>query len=316
MVTAETNVQRYEFMPTVKAYGFMFPFLDRADIRVVVTDADGNDEDLVQDTDYTVSFPGDSGTVTLLGDIRQKDWAKLTIVREMQLVQETDLENGQSLDAEVVEDGLDRLTMLVQQVQEQVSRAVSVSVSDGAAPPEISIPGKDERKDTFLGFDSTGEKMTVFPQSDFLAIRDEAFAAVEKANEVVEQLEAAESDLQEAVEFVEGHTYKGFETVIGDGVSTTYTVDHGLGTTKIHLSLWSMTEDDLPIYYASKDTAKPNEVVITFETPPPANSIEVIVSSLMSVEREEEVTTDDMAEATELTGEEVLNILNSSVVDD
>lgn len=315
MVTAETNVQRYEFMPTVKAYGFMFPFLDRADIRVVVTDADGNDEDLVQDTDYTVSFPGDSGTVTLLGDIRQKGWEKLTIVREMQLVQETDLENGQSLDAEVVEDGLDRLTMLVQQVQEQVSRAVSVSVSDGAAPPEISIPGKDERKDTFLGFDSTGEKMTVFPQGNFEELKQETEEAASQAQEALAQITQAISDanmtIDEAVDWINGNAGKGYRAVIGDGESKVITVNHGLGTTLIQVYLWSTGDGTLPWWSAEKDPLNPDVVTITFDEAPAIDSVEVLVSTIRAVERSEEVTTDDLADGTEMSAEDVLAILNA-----
>ena len=321
MVTTESNVVRYGFTPSVSIYTFPFPFLSRSDIKVIATDSEGNDTTLILGTDYTVSYPGDSGAVTLVGDLSGKGWEKLTILREISLTQTTDLDNGQSMDAVTVESSLDRLLMQIQQVAEQVERSMKVSVSDGSVPPEVHIPDEDKRKNTFLGFDGNGE-MTTIPQGDFdglvaqaQAAASQSMAAANQAAEVNQAMqqtvEEMSEEMAETVDYINANAGRGFRTVIGDGSTKAFTVEHGLGTAQIMVYLWYTGDGTLPFYSVEKNPLTPDQITIDFETAPPIDSVEVLISTIRAVERTEDVTPDDMADSTEMSGADVLAILNA-----
>ena len=321
MVTTESNVVRYGFTPSVSIYTFPFPFLSRSDIKVIATDSGGDDTVLILGTDYTVSYPGDSGAVTLVGDLSGKGWEKLTILREISLTQTTDLDNGQSMDAVTVEASLDRLLMQIQQVAEQVERSMKVSVSDGSTPPEVHIPDEDARKNTFLGFDENGE-MTTIPQGNFEELVSQAQSAAAQAmasagqaaavNQAIEQtVENLSEDIAAAEDFINANAGKGFRTVIGDGSTKTFTVEHDLGTAQIMVYLWYTGDGTLPFYSVEKNPLTPDQITIDFETAPPIESVEVLISTIRAVERTEDVTPDDMADSTEMSGADVLAILNA-----
>ena len=175
MVTTETNVVRYDFTSSVKDYRFSFPFQHRSEISVIATDTAGTDSILEENQDYTVSFPGEAGVVSLLGDISSKTWKKITIVRDMQMTQTADLENSQKMDAGVIEAALDRLAMQVQQIAEEASRTLKTPVTE--APGNTSLPHKDERKGKVIGFADDGVTPKLYGNPD------DALAAAEEANE-------------------------------------------------------------------------------------------------------------------------------------
>ena len=191
MVTTETNVVRYDFTSSVKDYRFSFPFQHRSEISVIATDTAGADSILEEDQDYTVSFPGEAGVVSLLGDISSKTWKKISIVRDMQMTQTADLENSQKMDAGVIEAALDRLAMQVQQIAEEASRTLKTPVTE--APGNTSLPHKDERKGKVIGFADDGVTPKLYGNPD------DALAAAEEANEKSEALLEEANTLKQAV---------------------------------------------------------------------------------------------------------------------
>lgn len=101
------------------SYAISFRYFDEADIIAVLTINEGEDDEstetLILATNYTLSEPGDTGTLTKVGDWTAAD--KLTIYREVSPTQPIDLENGGKIDAEVVEKQLDRTIAMIQQLQ-------------------------------------------------------------------------------------------------------------------------------------------------------------------------------------------------------
>jgi len=114
---------------------FAYPFKVFAAADLTVSDYDINTSVATVktlDTDYAVSGVGSDsgGNVTLTGSytsLPTSSW--LVIQRVMDLTQETDYVENDSFPAETHEKALDKLTMISQQLQEQVDRAIKADVS-------------------------------------------------------------------------------------------------------------------------------------------------------------------------------------------
>ncbi|OUO57019.1 hypothetical protein B5F75_04015 [Candidatus Avelusimicrobium gallicola] len=106
-----------------------FPLLSAADLRIYVTSPQGAEEEISSDFSvdlltHTLTYPTDESGKAALAD----GW-KLTAVRATPLTQEIDLLRQGELDAEVLEEGYDKLTLLVQELEEKVDRSIKYPVS-------------------------------------------------------------------------------------------------------------------------------------------------------------------------------------------
>lgn len=120
------------------AFAISFACSAASDLSVYRTDASAFDTALVLNTDYTVSLNADQtnspgGTVTLTS--APPAGYQVTILRNVAFTQGTSLPNQGGWYPKVVENAFDKLTMIVQQLSEKVSRSVQVGVtsSDTAA---------------------------------------------------------------------------------------------------------------------------------------------------------------------------------------
>lgn len=114
------------------AFTLSFACLATTDLQVVRTDASGADTTLVLTTDYSVSLNADQvnapgGTVTLV--VAPATGFQITVLRNIAMTQGTSLPNQGAWYPKVVENAFDKLTMLVQQINEKVSRSVQVGVT-------------------------------------------------------------------------------------------------------------------------------------------------------------------------------------------
>lgn len=98
------------------SFPYTFRIFKKADLTVSVIDLSENITVLVLDTDYTVTNAGgyNGGNVVLTAPLTT-GW-QISIARELEPTQETDLRNQGKFFAEVHEDAFDKLTMLIQQV--------------------------------------------------------------------------------------------------------------------------------------------------------------------------------------------------------
>lgn len=98
------------------SFPYTFRIFKKTDLTVSVIDLSENITVLVLDTDYTVTNAGgyNGGSVVLTSPLA--DGWKITVARELEATQETDLRNQGKFFAEVHEDAFDKLTMLIQQV--------------------------------------------------------------------------------------------------------------------------------------------------------------------------------------------------------
>jgi len=126
-----------------------------ATTRVTATGAEAI---LVETTDYTITTTGSSpytgGTLTLVSSLAAT--STLTISRVTPQLQETDLVAG-TLPAETLEDQYDKLVMQIQDLQEQINRAIRVPITDGAAVEAgCELDDAVQRASTYLTFNASG----------------------------------------------------------------------------------------------------------------------------------------------------------------
>lgn len=143
------------------SFPFSFKVFATSDIVVTKTTvATGAMSVLVLTTDYTVSLNADQntnpgGTVTYNPSGTPMTSAyNLTITSEVPQTQGTDIPNAGGWYPEVVENALDKNTILVQQLAEQLSRTAKGPVSDSAAMGDL--PSAANRAGKFFTFDAAG----------------------------------------------------------------------------------------------------------------------------------------------------------------
>jgi len=146
------------------SFAFASKTTAEGDLRVVWVETDGTESNLVLDTDYSVSLNADQdtspgGTVTypLAGDPLATG-ETLTIINEPTYTQGSDLRAGTG--ANVIEDALDRLTILTQRSKEVDDRTFKIPVSDPSSVV-TELPAKDDRLEKYLYFDSNGDVSAV-----------------------------------------------------------------------------------------------------------------------------------------------------------
>lgn len=126
-------------------------FFQASDLEVyIVVNATGVATLKTIATHYTVSGGGGStGIVTMI--TAPATGETLLIVRVVPLTQSSDFVNGNNSDAEVAEDAIDKLTMMCQQLQEQIDRSLLLPI--GTTLTDIAFPSPSAGK--FLRWNST-----------------------------------------------------------------------------------------------------------------------------------------------------------------
>ena len=121
-------------------FSFSFKVFKAADVEVVRTDLAGTESILVLGTDYTVALnsnqnsnPG--GTIT--ATTAPASGIKITITSAIAYTQLTDLTNQGGFYPAVINDALDRATIQIQQLNEQVGRAAKLPISSTLDPDAL-----------------------------------------------------------------------------------------------------------------------------------------------------------------------------------
>lgn len=109
-----------------------FAVTTQTDLQVIRTDPSNSDLVLTLSTDYSVSLNSDQvgspgGTITLTS--APASGYQITILRNVSITQGASLPNGGGWYPKVVENALDKLTMVTQQLAEKQGRSVMVGVS-------------------------------------------------------------------------------------------------------------------------------------------------------------------------------------------
>ena len=154
-VSSITNKQSYNGNGTQTVFAYTFKIFADSDVKVYV----GTSLKTLS-THYTLSGVGSAGggNVTFTtGNIPAAGTGNVTILRSLALTQGVDLVNYGRFDAEVIEAQYDKITMMVQQLQEQADRTIrfSTTVSD-AGGVEIT-DSVAQRSGKVLAYDASGD---------------------------------------------------------------------------------------------------------------------------------------------------------------
>lgn len=125
-ISTQDSKVNYQGNGQTTVFQIPFPFLENEQIYVQKKDAEGNLINYTYGTDYTVTGAGEEngGSVTL--NVAPEQGSTISIYRDVPLTQEVDYRENEIFPAETHEEALDKLTMEVQQIQEQLDRSVKV----------------------------------------------------------------------------------------------------------------------------------------------------------------------------------------------
>ncbi|MDR9972590.1 GDSL-type esterase/lipase family protein [Enterobacter cloacae] len=146
------------------SFPYTFRIFKQTDLAVSVVDLDENITVLVLDADYTVTNAGgyNGGNVVLTTPLAN-GW-QISITRELEPTQETDLRNQGKFFAEVHEDAFDKLTMLIQQALYKIGMIDKRAIK----APEIGnwfVPRVQDRKNKLFAWNDSGSPIAVLPPS-------------------------------------------------------------------------------------------------------------------------------------------------------
>lgn len=144
---------------TVWPYTFLIPELQ--DVILTLVDVASGNETIIAPVNFTITGLGSDvgGSVTYpLSGSPLTTATKIVIERFLPETQEIDLVNQGGVYPADIESGLDNVTMMVQQLQDQVDRSIVFSVADTIAP---TLPLATARANKFLGFNASGDPVAV-----------------------------------------------------------------------------------------------------------------------------------------------------------
>jgi hypothetical protein len=159
-MTISSTANRISYAGDDSTTPFSFPYLFFAtdDLTVIlVVDSTGVETTQTITTHYTVAGAGVAagGTVTMV--TAPATGETLVIIREEQFTQGLDLVENDPFPSDLVEQQLDTLTMLTQQLNTEVGRAVKLSDGDtSGADPTLSLPVAN----AYILWDGTGLALT------------------------------------------------------------------------------------------------------------------------------------------------------------
>ena len=142
---------------------FTFPCIADTEIKVVKQDATaGTITLLTKDTHYTVTLTGTGtpnytgGSITTLTPFFASTF-NLFIYRDTTDTQAYDPINNDDMDPDTLEQAVDKLFMIVADLQETVSRCIKIPLPDNGT---VEVDNYIDRASTTLGFDSNGDVTT------------------------------------------------------------------------------------------------------------------------------------------------------------
>src|SRR6476646_1788667 len=161
-------------------FPFAYKVFSRADVLVVVKNvATGVQSTKVLDADYTVTLNPDQnaapgGIITIAATLA----VGYTMVASSNIAytQAVDLTNSGGFYPRVINDGFDRVVVMIQQLLTTVSRSLHFPLSETGATSEL--PAAASRANNLLGFDASGNVVTVAPSAQSATALQTLYATI------------------------------------------------------------------------------------------------------------------------------------------
>jgi hypothetical protein len=140
-------------------FAYQFRILQDTDLLVIIrTNSTGAETTKTLSTHYTVAGAGDAsgGSITFTAGNIPASGETVVIRRNVPQTQAIDYIANDPFPAETHEEGLDRGTMVAQQVAEESDRSIKLSRTNTMNSTEFTV-GATDRANKILAFDSSGE---------------------------------------------------------------------------------------------------------------------------------------------------------------
>ena len=167
MTISSTTVKNsYSGNDSTTNFAYTFKIFADSDLIVIIRSSAGTETTKSLTTHYTVAGAGvaSGGSITFTSGNTPATGETVVIIRNVPQTQAIDYIANDPFPAETHEEGLDRGTMTIQQMQETLDRSFKVSKTNTIASPEFTDNAATRASKT-LGFDSSGNLTTV---ADFL----------------------------------------------------------------------------------------------------------------------------------------------------
>ena len=223
---------------TATVFPFAFKVFTATNLQVVRVDTStGLESTLVLTTDYTVSLNADQdsnpgGNVTLLAVLATG--FNMVITSDIANLQPTDLTNQGGFYPEVITDALDRATIQIQQMADELTRSIKIPVTDGLSL-DMELPTAAARANSFLAFDATGEPTVVTAGSSGAptTMTRQQFSGT--GSQVAYTLASDPGALGNSCEVFVGGIYQQRDTYTIAGTTLTFTAAPVAGTDNIEV---------------------------------------------------------------------------------
>ena len=159
MTISSTTVRNsYSGDGSTTTFSYTFKIFQDSDIQVIIRSANGTETTKTITTHYTVTGAGNSGGGSVIFTSGNIPTSTETVVlrRNIPQTQAIDYIANDPFPAESHEEGLDRATMAIQQLQEEVTRSLKLSKTNTMTSTEFTV-GASARANKILAFDTNGE---------------------------------------------------------------------------------------------------------------------------------------------------------------
>ena len=155
-VSSTTVKQSYSGNGSTSAFTYSFKINTINELKVIIRSSTGTETVKSISTHYNVSDTGSGGTVTFTSGNIPASGETVVLLRNTNLTQTTDYVENDPFPAESHEGALDKLTLQIQEVQEEVDRSIKLSQTNTMTSTEFTV-GATDRASKILAFDSSGE---------------------------------------------------------------------------------------------------------------------------------------------------------------
>ena len=158
-MTLSTTINKVSYSGTGSqdTFAYTYKIFSSSDVEVYIRNTLGTETKKTITTHYTVSNVGNAsgGNIVFTTGNTPLNTDTVIIVRTVPLTQTFDYVLNDPFPSDSHEDGLDKLTMQVQQVKEEVDRSIKASVTNTITSTEFTQSSTD-RANKLFGFDSSG----------------------------------------------------------------------------------------------------------------------------------------------------------------
>ena len=159
MTISSTTVKNsYNGDGSTATFTYTFKIFANTDLQVIIRSALGTETVKTLTTHYTVTGAGSSsgGSITFTAGNIPSNTETVVLIRNIPQTQAIDYIANDPFPAESHEEGLDRATMAIQQLQEELNRSIKISKTNTMTSTEFTV-GAASRAGKILGFDDNGE---------------------------------------------------------------------------------------------------------------------------------------------------------------